>query len=419
MSKSIFRKSALDELNSPEQVNELLHITNQRGWLFLSALILAVCSALIWGFFGRVPTRISGQCIFHKKAGVYTVVSQGDGVIESIKRLSPGDEVTKGEVLATVAQPVIRVQLESARKAQAQVEAELALVEEGAAKSISLLKQYQAVKRAEINQGLKAAHILIESLTQTYNAQRSLQSEGIVTTITVQQTRQQLLSAEQKLQELTSDLRQLDNDLANLEISSQQKIQSVEQKLVASANEVDRTLSELSIRSEIASPISGKVIEKKVYRGDKVAINTPIFDVEDETSKVTVSLYLPPYTLVKNVEKGMDVQISPANARREEFGFIRGKVEFVSSFPVTQEGMMSILQYPQLVNEISKSGPPYLVDVSLLQDPESLSGFAWSSKAGNTIHVSAGSMCTGLVKVREVPPISLVFPWLKKLLGLI
>ena len=178
-------------------------------------------------------------------------------------------------------------------------------------------------------------------------------------------------------------------------------------------------MGEFNIRSDILSPISGKVIEKKVFQGDKVSVNTPIFDIEDENSVVSVSLYLPPYTLVKNVKKDMDVQISPANARREEFGFIRGKVEFVSSFPVTQEGMVSILHYPQLVNEISRTGPPYQVDVRILRDPKSVSGFEWSSKAGDSVHVSAGSMCTGLVKVREVPPISLVFPWLKKLLGLI
>ncbi len=75
-------------------------------------------------------------------------------------------------------------------------------------------------------------------------------------------------------------------------------------------------------------------------------------------------LYVPP-EFGKKVAPGMDVRIEPSTVKKEEYGTLIGKVVAVSDFPMTAEGMASVLQNPQLVTRFMEQGPPYAVRVEL------------------------------------------------------
>ena len=57
MQSKIFRKAALERLSSPEQLDQLMQITNSKGWLALIALAIILGAALVWAIFGRIPTH--------------------------------------------------------------------------------------------------------------------------------------------------------------------------------------------------------------------------------------------------------------------------------------------------------------------------------------------------------------------------
>ncbi len=120
----------------------------------------------------------------------------------------------------------------------------------------------------------------------------------------------------------------------------------------------------------------------------------------------------------KTVAAGMAVQISPSTAAREEYGFLLGKVTYVSDFPATREGMMRVLSNESLVTALSTQGPPFAVYADLLADARSPSGYAWSSGTGSELAINSATPCEVFITVREQRPLELLLPLLCQFSGL-
>jgi hypothetical protein len=65
----IYRKAALERLSSPEELDSLMQVTTPKGWLALFSLGALILIALLWGIFGRIPTKVSGQGIILERMG--------------------------------------------------------------------------------------------------------------------------------------------------------------------------------------------------------------------------------------------------------------------------------------------------------------------------------------------------------------
>ena len=59
MEDSIFRKSSLERISSPEQLNDYIRIAKPGVWLIMAALLVLMAAVLVWGIFGNVPTTFS------------------------------------------------------------------------------------------------------------------------------------------------------------------------------------------------------------------------------------------------------------------------------------------------------------------------------------------------------------------------
>ncbi|MBF0130038.1 MAG: hypothetical protein HQL33_08590 [Alphaproteobacteria bacterium] len=77
--------------------------------------------------------------------------------------------------------------------------------------------------------------------------------------------------------------------------------------------------------------------------------------------------------------------------------------------------MLRTLKNKALVQELSGGGAPFEVSVELKRDPNSPSGFLWSSSRGPEVDINSGTLCEGTLTVREVRLISLVIPALEQL----
>ena len=51
---TLFRKSSMDRLRSPEQLNEYIRVARPGVWLVLAAIILLLAGVVVWGVFGSV-----------------------------------------------------------------------------------------------------------------------------------------------------------------------------------------------------------------------------------------------------------------------------------------------------------------------------------------------------------------------------
>src|SRR5262245_60720669 len=100
----MFRKTALERLSSPEQLDRLLQVTGPRGWVALTALGVLLVAAVLWGLFGTVSTTIEGQGMLVRPEGVHSVVSPQAGVVENVL-VRAGDVIHKDREVVRLSQP--------------------------------------------------------------------------------------------------------------------------------------------------------------------------------------------------------------------------------------------------------------------------------------------------------------------------
>jgi len=89
MDDSVFRKSALERLSSPKQLDDYLRVNQPRGWLVMLAVLAMLAAAGIWAFLGTIPETASLQGIaFAPEGSTPTVVAFVE--LRTARRLKPG-----------------------------------------------------------------------------------------------------------------------------------------------------------------------------------------------------------------------------------------------------------------------------------------------------------------------------------------
>lgn len=77
----IYRKTAMDKISSPEQLDKALKITSPFSWLALVGLTLIVVVVVIWSIVGRIPETITAQGILTEPKGVCSVFAKESGKV--------------------------------------------------------------------------------------------------------------------------------------------------------------------------------------------------------------------------------------------------------------------------------------------------------------------------------------------------
>lgn len=60
----LFRKKSMEKVNSPEQLNDYIHVANPGVWMVLAAIIILLIGVCVWGVFGHLDTEMeaAGVC---------------------------------------------------------------------------------------------------------------------------------------------------------------------------------------------------------------------------------------------------------------------------------------------------------------------------------------------------------------------
>lgn len=412
---TIFRKVSLERLSSPEQLDQLMQVTNPRGWLALISLLLLLTTALLWGFFGAIPTEAIGEGILIRRGGVSDLVATGSGPVEEVL-VTIGDRVEKGQVVATIRQESLLRQIQDAETRQAALEAELAGLIVYAEEQRRLSARNLAQQRANLERSITTLNREVEILRERQTAQRELLDDGLI-------TQQTFLATEQQLNTARDQLAGFELELNGLELKRLEADQQLDQQLEARRSalrevelQVRETRAALEESVRVVSPYGGRVLEMMVDRGDVVSPGTPILSMEVMSEELIAVLFVPG-ALGKQVEPGMEARISPLNVKREEHGFMIGEVTWAAEFPSTSRGMMRLLSNQELVAKLMLEGPPIQIDVRLIPDPATPTGYRWSSSTGPDLEISSGTLTSGSVVVKSDRPIALVIPKLREKLG--
>lgn len=412
----IFRKVALERLSSPEQLDQLLQVTSPKSWLSLVALGVVLSAAVTWGFVGSIPTVASGEGILLRQGGVSDLVATGQGQVEEV-RVAVGDVVEKGQVVATLRQEELLRQIQDNRSRLSDLEEEYDDLRRYAGEQKRLRRENLAQKRANLNRTIATVERDLEILRDRLEAERGLLEDGLI-------TRQAVLATEQEANGKRDELAAARLELDGLELTRLEEDQRLGQQLETQQAEIrDLVLTigeleaQLTENANVVSPYHGRVLELVVDPGDVVSPGAPVLSMEVIAEELVAVLFVPA-DAGKQVHPGMKARISPSTVKREEHGFIQGEVTWVSEFPSTSRGLMRLLANEALVVRLMAEGPPIQVDVALVRDPATPSGYAWSSTRGPDLEISSGTLATGGVIVKQDRPVDMVIPKVRSGLGL-
>ncbi len=69
----LFRQQVLDQMSSPEELNDYLKVTNPGVWAVLAAIILLLLGLLAWACVGTLQTKADAKVIIKKDAAAVVV----------------------------------------------------------------------------------------------------------------------------------------------------------------------------------------------------------------------------------------------------------------------------------------------------------------------------------------------------------
>lgn len=419
MSKdSIFRKKSIEELSSPEQLDQLMQVTTAKGWIALLTLCTLLLGAVFWGMVGSVPTRVQGTGVIIKSGGIYDIMPLGSGQITQIV-VRPGDRVEKGQVIAHIEQPSLKDNIDKAKTRLNELRQRHGRLKRFQRKDtelqIDLVKQERQSYKSSIND----AQDRISWLKEKVKSQEALLEDGLITEKTLLSTKNQLQSAQQRVARLRSKLKQASLEKLTSRNQRRKELSQSRSQIKELKLKVDQLEEQLRSNSEVTSSHAGRIIEVLAEPGGIVRRGQAIARLDRKgggEQDLQAVLYIPG-TDGKKVKSGMEVHVSPTTVKKEEFGSIQATVERVSEFPATPARMERVLNNDQLVKMLSAQNAPYEMYANLKLDPSTFSGYSWSSSSGPETQIRSGTMCRATVTVEERRPIEMVMPALKKLFG--
>ncbi|MFN7940052.1 MAG: biotin/lipoyl-binding protein [Thermoanaerobaculia bacterium] len=378
--EKLLRKAALERLSSPEQLDMAMRATSPMGWVALTAIGVALMAGVLWGIFGSITERVDGQGVLIRGESRQGVASLQSGRVEQIL-VQPGDPVAAGQVVARLRIDQLETEI---RKAEGDIADLEASVGGASGTSDSLIATHRGTLAA-------------------LRAQRSRTAELV-----------------RKGYRTTKDLLQIDQQIAAEEtaiVQAQQGQSDRSLQLASRKGELTKLEAQRDAFAQLRAPIAGKVTEVRFSVGAVVQAGTVVISLED-MSKPLQALVLIPETEAKRVANDMEVRIQPLHIKPDEYGFMLGKVTFVSEQRISPDELDRILLDQAQVQQLSKLSP-FKAYAALIPDdnPKNKTGFKWTSAVGPPSRVTGGTPCLFQVIVDQKRPISYVIPLVKKTLG--
>jgi HlyD family secretion protein len=416
----IFRKVALDRLASPEQLDQLLPVVDRRGWLALLGFAVMLATAIGWSLRGTVPQNVNGTGILVNSGGVVEVIPAAGGRITEVT-VHPGDAVTKGQLVARMAQPDLMLRLKEAKASLTDLLEHHQEMTSHVAEDLPLLGKHLAQQRAAAEESIRSARNIKRASEEKIAAQKPLVAAGLLLKQTLLETMQRRDAAIERIEEMSSQLAQIAVREAELRNQRQDDQSASTRKIREARRVVEELTREIEHKTEILSSAGGRILEVVAEPGMMLATGEPVLtlDVSGRGGTATLeAVIFVPSVFGKQIQAGMKVLISPTTIKQEEFGMIAGQVKSVSEFPTTVKGMQRLLKNDKLVSSLAGGDAPYEVHAELFIDPGTVSGYRWSSSKGPPRRIESGSLATANIAVSYRRPIDLVIPFVREQTGI-
>ena len=314
----------------------------------LYALAAIVIAGLAWSVLGSIPTWVQGKGILVSQGvHLFNATAPATGTVISV--LPSGSIVHKGDLIAQLDAGSLRQDLDNAHQVVAEKRIARDKVAERYDRQIALTTQNITQRKTNLGRISATAQQSVAFYQKLLAQEEGYQKHGAVTPLTVQETRQKMTQADADGRAARGEMLRLEAEQQDLANRRDADLRQADEAVNQAQRHAGEIAAQLERATRVLSPLAGVVTEVDVTPGSVIATGKPIASIEAAGEGLELLLYIPPEQ-GKKVRPGMAVNIEPATVRKEEFGTLTGRVLSVSDYPMTAEGMQSILQNAQLVS---------------------------------------------------------------------
>ena len=423
---SLFRAEAEAQLRRPEDLAGGLRLVGAGHLAALVALCLAVAAMIAGAVVVHVPINVAGTGVVLSSKGVleFTVTADHEGrIVEML--VDSGQRVAPGQPVARIVQPALDSELRLA-------ESELDLIrrEEQRVRTLQAetIEMFGGVRRQQEATSQETIRLLQERralLAQLADGMEALRRSGHTTFERYLQVRQELAQVLERISTEQGRLLGFSLETHEKQAQNERELQALETRRAQAERQIGRLRSRIANESWVRATEHGIVSELKVFPGDLIRFDTPLVSllpVDESFSDFRpggtrlVSAVLIPARDGKKVQPGMPVLVDPTSVRRDVFGSIRGVVTSVSDVAASPEQMRHMLRNDDLIRKLTAEGPLFLMTVEMTRDPQTRSGFRWTTSGGPDAQITAGTLLEAKVQTERVSVLGLIIPALREML---
>lgn len=202
-------------------------------------------------------------------------------------------------------------------------------------------------------------------------------------------------------------------------VSNEEQLDKVQEMQVQidSMDKTDKNYEVMSemVKKQVDSYVASTVIKSNTSGyiqsvnndGNALEAGENIASIMPDSGYHEVIAYVPLQTAQK-LKIGMQAQVSPAYAPREEYGYMSGVITEISEFPVTKENIQENMGTFSYVESILPDTSAVEVRIKLELDSQSENNYLWSNPKGERLSVELGTQCTVIAITDEYRPIELL-----------
>jgi hypothetical protein len=167
--------------------------------------------------------------------------------------------------------------------------------------------------------------------------------------------------------------------------------------------------------SFLTSTVSGLVIHSKTDNEPFEAFD-PIISVVDagtgnqKSQRVQLIAYAD-NDAQRDLRIGMEAQVWPADEKRDEIGYVRGRITQVVRYPANAVDVRQTLKSDKLVQQLLGDGDKivYEVIIDLQRDPKDPTSYDWSFGEPDGVSMDFGTYCSVLTETRRLSMFQYLF----------
>ncbi len=97
----LYRKSLLDKISSPEQLDKAVTIISPSFWIAAAGGGLIIIAVLVWALYAKLPVTLEAEGVYINRGGIHSIYAGAAGTVESVSAVK-GEYVNKGDVIVHI-----------------------------------------------------------------------------------------------------------------------------------------------------------------------------------------------------------------------------------------------------------------------------------------------------------------------------